>query len=741
MSLLREWNFGLTRLRRARPLGARTLVSIALVGYLAVAGCSNSGRKAAAGATGGAGSAGTTGSGGSTAVVTGSGGATGGATDVHGVMGGGGATGGVTSVAGATGQAGATGGATNAGGATGGTGSGGTEGVTDGGAAGGGGTASGGTTCVGVAMPVPSAERVSNGNPVLPPKWAFGILWGSYYDQVGPPVEGSVGNLLTAATQLRTDGYGGDLMWIDSSWLYHTYGGGTDTVTGARYICFQFDPTTFPDPGTMIGSLQKDHFHFGVWEWPWMGHGCQYFQQAVTNKYFVMNGGVPALATGGWHGDMTPAAFDFTNPAAVTWWAGLNQPLVAWGLDFMKLDTGGDVPAGGTLADSTKDYRTEYHRAASAVTRSYAEANNPDAKMNGGRGFILTHTSPSAGNDQLPGMWTDDTDSTWAGFSGQDLMRAAALNTKTSAGFWCGDTGGYGIGTANPTAELYIRWLEYSSFTPCQEIFGSKSVGSRFPWRYSTQAQTIAKQYLALRYRLLPFRYSNAQAAYHETPVKYPVTFIGTSQILVGSGQSQFLVQPVTTPGATSVAVQLPAGSQWIHYWTGTAYPGGATATVAAPIDQEPVFVKAGSIIPMGPPMQWVDQLPADPLTVDVYPAGATSYSLYEDDGMSQGYLGGAYSTTKLSADNTAGGVVVSIDPQVTARYAYSGQLCARGYVLKINLQPAAPASVMRDGNPVRASSAATFGTDSEGWYYDAAAKTVWVKFHLSSDVGTKVSF
>ncbi len=83
---------------------------------------------------------------------------------------------------------------------------------------------------------------------------------------------------------------------------------------------------------------------------------------------------------------------------------------------------------------------------------------------------------------------------------------------------------------------------------------------------------------------------------------------------------------------------------------------------------------------------------------------------------------------------------MVSIDTQATTKYPYSGQLCARGYVLKINQQATAPASATRDGSAVPASSATTFGTDTEGWYYDATAKTVWVKFHLSSNTGTKVS-
>src|SRR5262249_29250323 len=152
------------------------------------------------------------------------------------------------------------------------------------------------------------------------------------------------------------------------------------------------------------------------------------------------------------------------------------------------------------------------------------------------------------------------------------------------------------------------------------------------------------KKYIRLRYRLLPFRYSNAQAAYHVKPVKYPVTWVGNAIVLGGDGDSAMLTQPITS-STTTATVALPAGN-WIHYWTGMSYSG--SATVPAPLDQSPVFVKAGSIIPMGPDLQWVDEKPADPLTLDIYPAGTTSYTLYEDDGVSEGYLGGAYATTKF---------------------------------------------------------------------------------------------
>jgi alpha-glucosidase len=603
------------------------------------------------------------------------------------------------------------------------------------------GTDSATTACTGSGVSVPAAERVSNGNPLLPPKWAFGILWGSYYDQVGSTFAQG-GNILAAASQLRAQ-YSGDLMWIDSSWLWHNYSG--DPAGTPDYINFTFDSTTFPDPATMIQTLQQNHFHFGVWEWPWMDHGCEYFQEAVTNKYFIMNGASPALASGGWHGDPNPAEFDFTNPATVAWWTGLNTPLSAWGLDFLKLDTTvaqQSTPitgSGGKYFDPAENYQAERNGAAYAVTKQYPASHDPDAMMNGARGFIMAKAG-SPNNDQLPGWWTDDTDATWA-YMATEMSRASQLDTPETATYWCGDTGGY---NGVPSDELYIRWLEYTTFTPLQEFLGGKApgIGARFPWLFGTQAQQIQQQYSDLRYRLLPFRYSNALIAYEVKPVAYPVTWIGATELLVGNGSSQFLVQPVTVQGATSASVTLPAGAAWIDYWTGKSYAGGTTAAVAAPIDEEPVFVKAGSIIPMGPVQHYVDEYAADPMTLDVYPSGSTRYTLYEDDGISEGYLAGAYSTTEFSSDDTNGNVVITIGAQTTAKYPYSGQLCSRSYILKINGQAAAPSAVIRDGQvePIASSAALDAGTVSDGWYYDAAAQTVWVWFPLASSASTIVS-
>jgi len=161
---------------------------------------------------------------------------------------------------------------------------------------------------------------------------------------------------------------------------------------------------------------------------------------------------------------------------------------------------------------------------------------------------------------------------------------------------------------------------------------------------------------------------------------------------------------------------------------------------VSVPLNQAPIFVKAGSIIPMGPRLRWVDEVPPDPLTLDIYPSGSTSYTLYEDDGMSEGYMGGAYSTTTFKADDSGGKVVVTIEAQKTAKYRFAGQICNRRYILSIHGQTAAPAQVTRDGNPVPTASSTTFDTATEGWYHDSSAGIVWVKFPLASSAGTSVS-
>jgi alpha-glucosidase (family GH31 glycosyl hydrolase) len=325
-----------------------------------------------------------------------------------------------------------------------------------------------------------------------------------------------------------------------------------------------------------------------------------------------------------------------------------------------------------------------------------------------------------------------------------EMTRASQLDTPDTAAYWGGDTGGY---KAKPTDELYMRWAEYSTFTPLQEYFATKEsggIGNRYPWNFGTQAQGVIETYNQLRYRLLPFRYNNAQAAYHAAAGKftYPVQwFGGTTALIVGDGSNSILVQPVTTAGATTANVALPAGS-WIHWWTNQSFT--SAAAVSAPIDQEPIFVKAGSILPMkaeypgAPKIHWTDDIPNDPLTLRIYPAGKTTNLFYEDDGITEAYQNGAFATTLFTSDNTSGHEVVTIGAQ-QSQTSFDGQLCSRTYVLELPGMAAAPGMVTRDGNAIP--KASSFPANMDGWFYDATAKVLWVKFGpIATNASTSVS-
>ncbi|HTQ31124.1 MAG TPA: TIM-barrel domain-containing protein [Opitutaceae bacterium] len=601
-----------------------------------------------------------------------------------------------------------------------------------------------------------------NGNPILPPKWAFGVMFGCYDNRTG---------VLSDMSQLR-NGYCGDLIWVDSSWLGSNYNG-----PGSEYIDFKFDPsqfgnTTDPDPNnpqSMIATLHSNNFHFGVWEWPWIDKSNSLYSTGANNHYFIENSSGTVVNGGGWHGVTYTGQFDLSTTAAANWWKSLNAPLFTMGFDFLKMDTTVAIPTGGVLANgSTKnaDWLGFYRKAAYEDTTT--------ANLSQGRGLILAHTDVTGGaatnNDQYPGLWTGDTTATFSnpgsqgGFSDKDMAQAYKCNTKTTAAYWCGDTGGY---NNNSNDELYQRWLQYSAFTPLQEFFGAKgTTGSngqvgRFPWCFSATAQATFAHYEQMRYQLLPFRYSNAQACYHVTggSVLYPVWWPNAQQIINGQGTSEILVQPVTVAGATSVSVTFPESSSttWLDYTDylngtnlGKTHAGGSTATITAPVTEVPLFIKAGSIIPMivnydsngnAIHQDYIDQsgFQAGQLTVDIYPSGSTSYSFYEDDGISDlYYTDNEFSTTSFTSDNTSGKEVVTIG---AANGSFVGQFASRTYYLKIELQSAAPAGATLNGTAIGSvSSKSALVSASSGWYYDSAAKVVWVKFSASTSAPASIA-
>jgi alpha-D-xyloside xylohydrolase len=208
------------------------------------------------------------------------------------------------------------------------------------------------------------------------------------------------------------------------------------------------------------------------------------------------------------------------------------------------------------------------------------------------------------------------------------------------------------IGGYEDYAELYTRWFEYGTFLPIFRAHGSRLYNE--VWSYGKQAEPILEKYLKLRYQLMPYIYSLGYDTYQTGAPYMRALFMDfphdpkvadlRDEYMFGPA---FLVAPVTEQGVTSRAVYLPAGADWYNYWTNQRLHGGQTVQVDAPIDRLPLFVRAGSILPLGDAIESTSQVQKI-AKVRVYPGADAEFALYQDDGMTYAYEHGDSRITHL---------------------------------------------------------------------------------------------
>jgi alpha-glucosidase len=250
--------------------------------------------------------------------------------------------------------------------------------------------------------------------------------------------------------------------------------------------------------------------------------------------------------------------------------------------------------------------------------------------------------------------------------------------------------------------ELYIRWTQFGFFSPVALVFGFDHPGYKEPWAYGDEALANFKKYDLLRYRLIPYIYSNAFTAYQTgTPIMRalvlnnqndPNTYDIADQYMFGS---EMMVCPVTVKGAHTRTIYFPEGT-WYDYRTGEKFTGKQYVHVLTPLDKLPIYVKAGAIIPMQPEMKYMDEKPVDEITLDIWPGKNSSFDMYEDDGLSLKYKDGNDAVTKITALQGKDGYQVSIDKPVGKFVPAS-----HTYALNIHWNGAKPASVTVNGNSV----------------------------------------
>jgi alpha-glucosidase len=363
-----------------------------------------------------------------------------------------------------------------------------------------------------------------------------------------------------------------------------------------------------------------------------------------------------------------------------------------------------------------------YRMALSACEDAHAGIEgNSDA-----RGFVLM-VEAWAGAQRCAVPWTGD----HSGSLDAVRWQVPAIHGSGNSGmaFTTGDVDGIFGGST----ESYVRDLQWKAFAPALYSMSGWAAVDKRPWLYGEEATEINRRYLQLRNRLMPYIYTLAAQA-HRTgtpvarslPIEYPFDpksygEQATYQYLLGE---DLLVAPVFTDSDVRDGIYLPEG-RWIDYWNGTVYEGGRVLDgYSAPLDTLPLFVRAGAVLPMGPEgYRNAAEVPADaPVSLDVYPSGESSFTLYEDDQVTREHQAGAWSEQGFIASaphQGRGTVSVTIG---ASEGDFSGEAASRPYELTVHTgSEPAQVRVGRELPLPKLSGPEAFGSAVTGWYYDAA--------------------
>ncbi len=415
----------------------------------------------------------------------------------------------------------------------------------------------------------------------------------------------------------------------------------------------------YPDPKGMVDQLHKDNFHLMISIWPFFEPGSANYDYMEKQGWFVDKF---KFAKPPYHTDAM-AAYDATNPEARKYyWEQVNKALFSIGLDAWWMDTTEPETEGQEenillnhklAAGSGDRYVNDYPLLdTGAVYQGQRSAS--DQK----RVFILSRSAFAGSQRNSVTAWSGDINSDWFSFRRQI---PAGLNFALSGiPYWTTDIGGFVFGSPSDPAfrELFVRWFEWGTFNPILRVHGTRgNPDGNELWSYGPDAQKILVDYDRLRYRLLPYTYSLAWMTTSEayTPMRPLVMDFRTDARAADIGDEfmygpAFLVNPVTEPGAAMRAVYLP-GAEWYDFWSGATVKGPTTVAAPTPLDRMPLYVRAGSIVPMGPEVEWSTQKPADPIELRVYRGADSSFTLYEDENDNYNYEKGAYATIPFRWD------------------------------------------------------------------------------------------
>ena len=455
------------------------------------------------------------------------------------------------------------------------------------------------------------------GRPVMPPKWALGYMQ-SHRTLSGPD------EVLQEARTFRDKKLPCDtLIYLGTGYCP----AGWNTGHGS----LQFNPKTFDKPAAMIDQLHALNFHVVL------------HKNRAPRNLFGLSVTDPANA-------------DKPNSIAAYW--NRHRPVFALGVDGWWPDDGDELPREARLARHRTYFEGPLH-------------DRPNV-----RPWSLHRTGFASVSRYGGWIWSGDVDSRWETLAAQ--VSVGQNHSLSLSPYWGTDIGGF-VPKKELTGELYVRWFQFGTFCASFRAHG-RTWHLRLPWGWNTgefgpiespgrpdaselhnaAVEPICRQYLELRYRLLPYTYTLCREAYdtglpliRALWLHYP-----DDRDAVGRGDEylwgrNLLVAPVTAKGATERALYLPEGD-WYDFWTQERHSGRRTLTRKVDLATLPLFIRAGAILPLDPPRQHTAQHSDEPTTIRVYSGRDGHFRWYEDDGRTLDYLKGKFAWTRLQWDDRA---------------------------------------------------------------------------------------
>jgi alpha-D-xyloside xylohydrolase len=482
-----------------------------------------------------------------------------------------------------------------------------------------------------------SGYRYITGPAPMLPKWSFGF-WQCKNRYA------SSAELTAAVSTYRSQNI--PLDCIVQDWMWWS---GGETGRGS----FTWD-AQFANPSTWISTIHDNHCRFAISIWPT-------FSSETANYTAMQSHLITAVTCNGT--STNPGVFmnAFDTTGLRMFWGYMKTSCLDNGVDAWWMDA--TEPECNLLTGiNTSMGMIDLYANAYSLSHAKNIYERQRAASSAKRVVNLTR-SFYAGQQRYGTMY-------WNG----DISSSSIANVKTTVAgginscmagnpYWCSDIGGFMANGGSLTDEILTRWFQAGTFFPIFRVHGSRNTEI---YSMAAQPQQICTNFSKLRYRLMPYIYS---LAWKVTSENYTITralpFDFPDDATARNIADEFmfgpalLINPVTTAGATSRNVYLPAGN-WYDFWTGAVNNGtaGRAVTASAPIQTIPIYARAGAILPMGPRIQYATQS-VDPIELRVYPGADASFNLYEDEGDGYGYESNQYAIIPISYSNATGRVTI----------------------------------------------------------------------------------